>query len=303
VKWKDARRLIDIDKNSRYALIINSLQIVMTLTIVLVVLVSPYYLEQLNVTRLIVAAAAALVLWGAVVDIREALAARRTLRQMQSLEDSLRNIEALHHTLRAQRHDFLNHLQVVYSLMEMEEYADANGYIEKVYGSISAVSRSLKTKNTAVNALLRVKVAAVEKLGIGCELNIASAWEDMPVPGWEMCRVLSNLIDNAVDAIGGDESKRVSLSLGENLKQYTFRVANDGPPIPPEFLANIFAPGVTSKSEGRGMGLFIVKNIMQTYGGDIEVSSDAAETAFYGYIPKTARATVEDELVTNQKKS
>ena len=303
MKWRNARRTIDVRKNARYALVINGLQIIMTLIIVGIVLFSPYFAEHMDMTRLIVLGAAVLAMWGAVVDIREAIAARRTLFQVQDMAVSLNNIEALHHTLRAQRHDFLNHLQVVYSLMEMEEYQEANEYIEKVYGSISAVSRSLKTKNTPVNALLQVKIAAMEKSGIECDLNITSAWEDLVIPGWEMCRVLSNLIDNAMDAVENEKSKRISLTLGENLKQFTFCVANDGPMVPRKLPESIFEPGFTTKADGRGMGLFIVKRTLENYGGEIEVESGDGRTTFMGTIPKAGKLLSEDAFVTNGRKS
>ncbi len=303
MKLHNVRKRIDINKNSRYALVINSLQIVMTLVIAGMVLFSPYFIGQIRMAKLIVLAAAGLVSWGAVVDIREAIAARKTILQVQDMEDSLRNIETLNHTLRAQRHDFLNHLQVVYSLIEMEEYQEANAYIEKVYGSISSVSRILKTKNAAVNALLQVKIAQMENSGIRCDLNITSSWDELEMPGWEMCRVLSNLIDNAIDAMAGGNDKYIALTLGENLKQFTFRVANNGPAIPEKMLHTIFAPGITSKSEGHGMGLFIVKRTLEAHGGSIQVESDREETAFFGYVPKKLKPAVESELVTNGRKS
>ena len=45
--------------------------------------------------------------------------------------------------------------------MEMEEYGEANSYIEKVYGRITAVSRVLKTASAPINALLQVKLGQV----------------------------------------------------------------------------------------------------------------------------------------------
>ena len=41
------------------------------------------------------------------------------------LEDSIHNLERLNAKLRAQRHDYLNHFQVIYGLMELEEYGEA----------------------------------------------------------------------------------------------------------------------------------------------------------------------------------
>ena len=48
-------------------------------------------------------------------DIREAMSTRRLLSQLDAMDDTIDAMEKLNNTLRAQRHDFLNHLQVVYS--------------------------------------------------------------------------------------------------------------------------------------------------------------------------------------------
>ena len=52
--------------------------------------------------------------------------------QLQILKDTFSRLETMNNTLRAQRHDFMNHLQVIYSLIEMDEYKSAAEYIKKI---------------------------------------------------------------------------------------------------------------------------------------------------------------------------
>jgi sensor histidine kinase regulating citrate/malate metabolism len=234
--------------------------------------------------------ASLVIVWGAVVDIREALHTRKLLTQLDDMDDTIDAMSQFNNTLRAQRHDFLNHLQVVYSLIEMAEYQEANDYIEQVYGKITAVSRVMKTACPAVNALLQVKVAACEKAGIHVDVTITSKWENLEhtLPGWEMCKVLSNLIDNAIDAMEDDaeREKRLSIALGENVKQYTFRVENTGAMIPESIRERLFIPGFTTKGDGHGMGLHIVRRTLSNRGGDVLVQSDRKSTVFSGFVPK-----------------
>ena len=267
---------ISVRKATNYAIIINSLEILLILGVMALVVISPQYDFSPRMMRLLVGVAAAVIIWGAVMDIREAMSTRRLLSQLDAMDDTIDAMEKLNNTLRAQRHDFLNHLQVVYSLMEMEEYGEANSYIEKVYGRITAVSRVLKTASAPINA------------GVQVTLNITSTWKELPVSGWEMCKVLSNLIDNAIDAVADlpDGKKHLTITLTENLKEYVFSVANTGTPIAPDDQQRIFEPGVTTKSDGHGMGLFIVRETLRHYGGDIQVTSDAQETVFSGTVPK-----------------
>jgi len=284
---KKREHRISVRKAANYAVVINGMQIVLMVLIILATVLLPGTPVSEVTLEIMVVIAALVVIWGAVVDIREAMSTRKILGQLDDMDDTIGHMEQLNMTLRAQRHDFLNHLQVVYSLIEMEDYEEANAYIEKVYGKITAVSRVMKTANPAINALLQVKVGECEAAGIRCELNISSAWKDLPVPGWEMCKVLSNLIDNAIDALEEvAEDRRLTLTLTEDLKAFRFSVSNNGPMIPRRSWDQIFQPGVTTKTTGQGMGLYIVKKTLMNRGGDIALSSDAEGTAFSGWIPK-----------------
>lgn len=204
------------------------------------------------------------------------------------LKNTLVQLEDLNKTLRGQRHDFMNHLQVVYSLMEMEEYLEATGYIEKVFKDIQRINKVLKTSNPAVNALIQAKIIYGEKRGIKTEILITSALEDLRVPAWEFCRVLGNIIDNAIYALQEmGENRIIKIEIFEDLRTYRFRIKNNGPRICEEWINRIFETGVTTKGEqGEGMGLSIVKDILQKYEGDIEIFSDNDATTFEGWIPR-----------------
>lgn len=192
---------LEVKKATILAMVVNSLQILMVGVIVLYMYMTPGDIADLPLARALVAVAAAVVIWGGVIDIRDALDSRKLLQQLDDMDQTIEAQEDLNITLRAQRHDFLNHLQVVYSLIEMKEYKEANDYIERVYGSIASVGKVLRTANPAINALLQVKLGVCEKAGIQVKLDIRSAWKDLSIPGWEMCKVLGNLLDNAIDAL------------------------------------------------------------------------------------------------------
>ena len=292
------RRLkeVSIRKATYYAVIINSLQILLILVVLFAVLVIPEIKTSPRLLLMLTLLASLVIIWGAVVDISEAIQTRRLVRQLDDMDQTISAMANLNTTLRTQRHDFLNHLQVVYSLMEMEEFEEANEYIEQVYGRITAVSRVMKTSVAAVNALLQVKAAACEEAGVQLKLDITSKWETLEntMPAWEMCKVLSNLIDNAIDAMEDNPAaeRRLTIALTENLRQYCFCVSNSGTRIPEEMQESIFQPGVTTKGEGHGMGLYIVRKTIRDRGGDITLVSDAERTAFSGYVPRqTARTT------------
>ena len=82
---------------------------------------------------------------------------KQRLHLMQ-LQESLKNLEQLNFELRAARHDYLNHLQVVYGLLELEEYEDLKKYLEPVYKGIMKTGKALKTSKPERNALLKAKM-------------------------------------------------------------------------------------------------------------------------------------------------
>ena len=67
-----------------------------------------------------------------------------------------------------------------------------------------------------------------------------------------------------------------------------FTVANNGPAIPPSMRESIFEPGVSTKGEGRGMGLSIVRQTLQEFGGTIQLE-EGGQTAFTVTVPKESR--------------
>ena len=292
---KSLKKPVSVRKATNYAIVINGLQIALILVMLLAIIIVPEISASYHLLLTLTVVASLVIVWGAVVDIREALHTRKLLNQLDDMDSTIDAMSQFNNTLRAQRHDFLNHLQVVYSLIEMAEYQEANEYIEQVYGRITSVSRVVKTANPAVNALLMVKTAACEKAGVPVEVSITSKWETLEnaMPDWEMCKVLSNLIDNAIDAMERvpKGQRRLMIALGENVKQYTFRVENTGEMIPETIRERIFIPGFTTKGDGHGMGLHIVRRTLQERGGDIHVESDDKHTVFSGFVPKVTHHT------------
>ncbi len=205
-----------------------------------------------------------------------------------TLVQTLSQLEELNKTLRAQRHDFMNHLQVVYGLIELEEFSDTKDYIEKVYNDIQKVSRVMRTSNPAFNALLQAKVLAGEKRGIETRLTVNSRFDKIKIPTWEFCRVIGNIIDNAIYALENSQgNKYIDIILHEDIKYYYFTIKDNGSGMPQDIIDKIFDTGFTTKgNKGEGMGLAITKETLLNYGGSINVRVDNGETIFEGLIPK-----------------
>ncbi len=282
------RERLNLDKAAKMAIMANAAQIIIALGITGYSLFGSGFNLSGMAERMLVMLMAVIVTWGAASDISAAFNARKIAEQSDMLEDAYRQLEELNATLRKQRHDFKNQLQVVHSLIELEDYAEASRYIETVYDDIQRDSAVLKTGIPAVNALIAAKSSDCEGRHIALDVEIYSAWKALPVEGYVVCRVLGNLLDNAMEALGSTDGPAIRLQLSETLTDYTFFVENNGPRIPTQIRAHLFERGFTTKRTGHGMGLAIVKELLEENGGGIELQTEDGCTRFTGRIPKRA---------------
>ncbi len=226
----------------------------------------------------------------ALVSIQGALSLTRKHEHTQHMEGIVADLETLNSAMRAQRHDFKNHLQVLSALLEMEEYEEASEYIKKLNVNLRTLGKAMKTSLPALNALLLAKTSVCEQKRIVLELEVKTVLDELPIAPWQLCLLLANLIDNAIDAIAGEEMTggRILAALTEDPFAYRIEVANNGPPIPERIRDKIFRPDVSTKGEGRGMGMSIVLGILDECDGEIEFKSDVESTVFRVRLPRAA---------------
>ena len=103
--------------------------------------------------------------------------------------------------------------------------------------------------------------------------------------GSELNQVWTNLIDNAVDAMGN--SGRLLVRAARENEYVLVEIVDNGPGIPPEVQSRIFEPFFTTKGvgEGTGLGLDVVHRIVQKMRGLVTVKSVPGDTRFQVRIP------------------
>jgi signal transduction histidine kinase len=103
--------------------------------------------------------------------------------------------------------------------------------------------------------------------------------------GSELNQVWTNLIDNAIDAMGGKGELRVRTYREDSC--VVVEIADNGPGISPEVQPHIFEPFFTTKGvgEGTGLGLDTVQRIVKKHRGNIQVNSKPGDTRFQVWLP------------------
>ena len=96
-----------------------------------------------------------------------------------------------------------------------------------------------------------------------------------------------NLIKNAIDALAPDGGRIVVSHLGPNGKRSVFQVRDTGPGIPPALGDKIFNIGVTTKKHGWGVGLSLVRRIIEDmHDGSIRLEDTARGASFRIELPR-----------------
>ncbi len=167
----------------------------------------------------------------------------------------------------------------------------------RIYDLVAAIKGFTQVDREAAPEPVDIKQGLANSLVVlggkarGKQVGIAIHVEDdLPrVSGFagELNQVWSNLIDNALDAVR--QEGRVELTAKREGEAVVVRVVDDGPGVPDAIRDSIFDPFFTTKpvGQGTGLGLDIVRRLIQRHNGQIELDSRPGRTEFRVTLPLT----------------
>jgi len=137
--------------------------------------------------------------------------------------------------------------------------------------------------------ILMVQESAAQR-GIETSLEVDGDVPEAQVDPTAMKRAVLNLLTNAVEACEDGCRVTVSARAEESENRLVITVQDTGPGIPPELTKRLFEPFFTTKgSHGTGLGLPLVKKVVEDHGGRVELESEPGQgTAFRMLIPLRA---------------
>lgn len=246
--------------------------------------------------------------FGDVVTIKDAT---ETIRR-QELSKRMERLDVISKITAGIVHDFNNYFQVLTGnlslLKELEQSEKNKQFIEKMLESTKMLSQTVQqlqdlspdftAKKEKLNIENSIKTSADFvlsetniKFNIEAEPSLAAVYANAS----QLYRVFQNLFLNARQAMGNEGSITVKLQNYINrgeikdlpVGKYVYiSITDTGGGIPEEYIDKIFDPFFTLKKEGKGLGLNIVKSIIEKLGGKIEVESKlGVGTTFKIYIP------------------
>lgn len=105
-----------------------------------------------------------------------------------------------------------------------------------------------------------------------------------------MLRVFNNLIKNAIQAIPRERKGKIEISLASEEKCWKIEIRDNGSGIPEDQQNKLFVPYFTTKSTGTGLGLAMVRQIVEMHSGKISFESSENGTSFFIELPKVVES-------------
>ena len=187
-------------------------------------------------------------------------------------------------------HDLRNPLSVIKNSLELMEYTRRDVLsehekrqfsmmrraIERMERQITEVldfvrNRDVKEEEADLIDLLNLSVSSF-KIPPDVKLNLPNSGVTVLVDTIQIQAVFSNIIQNALHAVGEEGEIRVSFENGK--EDVKIIIQDSGKGIPQENMDKIFEPLFTTKKTGTGLGLASCKNIIEKHGGTISVSNN-----------------------------
>jgi signal transduction histidine kinase len=120
---------------------------------------------------------------------------------------------------------------------------------------------------------------------VSVELRVEADLPTVTASVADLNQVWMHLVDNAIDAVG--ESGQITIDARRDRNSVVVRIIDDGTGIPEELQERVFEPFFTTKGvgEGRGLGLDIVRSVVLSHRGTIDLSSIPGRTEFRVTLP------------------
>lgn len=181
--------------------------------------------------------------------------------------------------VRTLRHDLRNHLTALRGLVELGQGDKALQYIDQLADSSALRGGKRLCENDAANAVLSAKAEAMGRSGLTADFAV-SLPKALPLAEVDLCALLGNALDNAMEAAERAEDKTVTLRCRAEKGLFMLRMENA--------YAGELAPDLaTTKTDkaSHGFGLAGMREIAERLGGSLETRAQAGRFELVACLP------------------
>lgn len=209
-------------------------------------------------------------------------------KMVQALSEVKRHSEGL----RSQTHEHANKMYVLLGLLQLGKEKEAIQMIEEE-SRISQTHQEVifeHIQDETVQAILVGKMSKASEEKVDFTVQVDSELGRVPahINRADLVTVLGNVIDNAFEAVSGQDVKQVEFFVTDVGEDIVFEVTDNGPGFPEGMYSSCFKKGFSTKEgELRGYGLANVKEVVDQLGGTLEIlNGDQSGAVFSIFLPK-----------------
>lgn len=164
-------------------------------------------------------------------------------------------------------HDVNKHIKSVEQLYANEEIKQAEEYTEQIRDMLAPLLPKKFTGNPILDILLTDKTVIMNEKSIDYEIKVDNVNLKF-IEAIDVTTIFGNLLDNAIEACGAVEQKRIYIKINAFHEMIVIRIENSCMPVK-------WKNGmpVSEKGENRGIGLMNVKRAIEKYDGDIKLEN------------------------------
>lgn len=203
----------------------------------------------------------------------------REMELQKTYEDVYQNLVQ---SIRRRQHEFDNHIMAlcgIYKTVDtIEELIRQQSLYCKDIARDNHYNKLLSASSPVFIGFLYSKFTLAEEKGCEVDYHINITENDSPiVPEYHIVEILGILLDNALEALEEASSRMIYVEVLGTEKDLRITVKNTSSYIPQSQIANFTRHGFSTKGEGRGIGLFSLKMIVDKFGGELAIYNEERE--------------------------
>lgn len=193
-----------------------------------------------------------------------------------------------HRIYRQHHHDLKNHLTVIMGLLKLKKYNELRNYLESYLHTVDDALLKVHTGVGEVDVLISSKIESTRSKDIEIHINIAARIESSKKNIFSLVTIFANILDNAIEAVQDLDQplRKINIFIEQDQLDYIFIVINPllstGLITPEQFLLE----GFSTKHDGRGQGLFIVKSLIERFEGSVSIETQDSQFKIKIELPK-----------------
>ncbi|WP_242953795.1 ATP-binding protein [Clostridium sp. BL-8] len=194
------------------------------------------------------------------------------------------SLEAKNSELKKIKCDYGIQMSSLYELCLREKYEDVAGLLKSIINTPNSSKTGEKGQTKESLLSLATKHVMCDDINIIIDDN--ADFKLIAMSEMELYRIIVNIVNNAIKAMK-NRGTLIAKSFSANDKTI-IEIENDGEKIPEKYIDKIFEAGFTTKNnsdKNHGYGLNIVKELIESYGGNISVESSEVKTKFTIILP------------------